>query len=117
MPEELKDAIEKNAQGPKSARGDVGAVEQHSLAEQSEADRYLSSREAQAKPTRRSGSRSCRRLERIRTAESSVFGRLKRVTGVGAAAEQTPGDGRRLSDAVLALWCLLGIRAGGVRAR
>jgi hypothetical protein len=50
MPEELKDVIEKNAQGPKSAKGDVGEVEQHSLTEQIEADRYLASREAQAKP-------------------------------------------------------------------
>ena len=50
MAEDLKDAIEKNAQGPKSVRGDVGEVQQHSLTEQIEADRYLASRETQAKP-------------------------------------------------------------------
>ena len=50
MADELKDAIEKNAQGPRSARGDVGEVQQHSLTEQIEADRYLASREAGAKP-------------------------------------------------------------------
>jgi len=47
MPGELKDAIEKNAQGPKSARGEV---EQHSLTEHIEADPYLASREAGSKP-------------------------------------------------------------------
>ena len=44
MADELKDVIKKNAQGPKSARGDVGEVEQHSLTEQIEADRYLDAR-------------------------------------------------------------------------
>jgi hypothetical protein len=34
MTDELKDAIEKNAQGPKSARGDVGEVEQPSFPDQ-----------------------------------------------------------------------------------
>jgi hypothetical protein len=50
MADELKDVIEKSAQGPKRAKGDVGEVEQHSLTEQIEADRYLASREARAKP-------------------------------------------------------------------
>jgi hypothetical protein len=50
MPDDLKDAIEKNAQGQKRAKGNVGEVEQHSLTEQIEADRYLASREAQGKP-------------------------------------------------------------------
>jgi len=50
MPDELKEAIENNAQGPKSARGDVGRVEQHSLGDQIEADRYLASRQARSKP-------------------------------------------------------------------
>jgi len=50
MPDELKEAIEKNAQGPKSAKGDVGQVEQHALKDQIEADRYLASREARSKP-------------------------------------------------------------------
>jgi len=49
MPDELKEAIEKNAQGP-SAKGDVGQVEQHLLADQIEADRYLASREARSRP-------------------------------------------------------------------
>ena len=39
MPDELKEANEKDAQGPKSAKGDVGEVEQHSLKGQIEADR------------------------------------------------------------------------------
>ena len=46
MPDEVKEAIEKNAQGPKSANGNVGQMEQHSLVDQIEADRYLASREA-----------------------------------------------------------------------
>ena len=50
MPDEVKEAIEKNAQGPRSAKGDVGQVEQHSLADQIEADRYLATRQARSKP-------------------------------------------------------------------
>ncbi len=50
MPEDLRDAIEKSAQGPKRAKGDMGEVEQHPLADQIEADRYLASRDAGAKP-------------------------------------------------------------------
>jgi hypothetical protein len=50
MADEVKDAIEKNAQGPRSAKGDVGEVQQHSLKDQAEADRYLASREARSKP-------------------------------------------------------------------
>jgi len=50
MPDELKDAIERNAQGPKSAKGDVGQVEQHPLKDQIEADRYLATRQAKSKP-------------------------------------------------------------------
>ena len=46
MADGVKDAIEKNAQGPQSARGDVGEVRQHSLKDQIEADRYLASRDA-----------------------------------------------------------------------
>ncbi|MFW6119171.1 MAG: hypothetical protein ACOC7S_02445 [Planctomycetota bacterium] len=48
--EDAKDAIEKNAQGPRSAKGDVGEVRQHSLKDQVAADRYLASREARSKP-------------------------------------------------------------------
>ena len=50
MADDVKDAIEKNAQGPQSARGDVGEVRQHSLKDQVDADRYLASREARSKP-------------------------------------------------------------------
>jgi hypothetical protein len=50
MPDDVKKAIEENAQGPQSARGDVGEVRQHSLKDQIEADRYLASREARSKP-------------------------------------------------------------------
>jgi len=50
MAEDVKDAIEKNAKGPRRARGDVGEVQQHSLKDQVEADRYLASREARSKP-------------------------------------------------------------------
>ena len=50
MADDVKDAIEKNAQGPQSAKGDVGEVRQHSLKDQIEADRYLASREARGNP-------------------------------------------------------------------
>ena len=46
----LVDIIEENAQGPRSARGDVGEVQQHSLPDQIEADRYLAAQEAGSKP-------------------------------------------------------------------
>jgi hypothetical protein len=46
MPDDVKEAIEKNAQGPKSAKGDIGQVEQHALKDQIEADRYLESKKA-----------------------------------------------------------------------
>ncbi|MFO7958342.1 MAG: hypothetical protein R6X33_14745 [Candidatus Brocadiia bacterium] len=52
MADELKDAIEKNAQGPRSAKGDVGEVQQHSLKDQLAADRYLASKESGDKPTK-----------------------------------------------------------------
>jgi hypothetical protein len=52
MPDEIKNAIEENARGPQSARGDLGEVRQHSLKDQIEADRYLASREAGDKPTK-----------------------------------------------------------------
>ena len=52
MADEMKEAIEKNAQGPQSAKGDLGEVRQHSLKDQVEADRYLASKEAGGKPTR-----------------------------------------------------------------
>jgi hypothetical protein len=43
MTEDLENTIRENASGPKRARGDSGEMEQHSLAEQVEADRYLNS--------------------------------------------------------------------------
>lgn len=42
----IEDAIRDNAAGPKKAQGDSGSVEQHSIPEQIEADRYLASKEA-----------------------------------------------------------------------
>ncbi|NLW49346.1 MAG: DUF2924 domain-containing protein [Candidatus Brocadiaceae bacterium] len=38
MADNVKDAIEKNAKGPRRAKGDVGEVQQHSLKDQVEAD-------------------------------------------------------------------------------
>ncbi len=48
MPEESKisESILKNASGPKSAEVDGQRVEQHSLKDQIEADRYLASKKA-----------------------------------------------------------------------
>jgi len=39
MPEDLEDAIENNAAGPRRASGDSGSVEQHSLRDQIEPDK------------------------------------------------------------------------------
>ena len=44
--DDLEDALRENARGPKRAKGDAGEVEQHSLKEQLEADRYLASKKA-----------------------------------------------------------------------
>ena len=46
MAEDLGNTIRTNADGPKRARGDSGEMEQHSLREQIEADRYLNSKQA-----------------------------------------------------------------------
>jgi len=46
MPEELEQAIKDNAAGPSKAAVDGQSVEQHSLRDQIEADRYLASKEA-----------------------------------------------------------------------
>ena len=46
---DLEQKIRENASGPKSAKGDAGEVEQHSLPEQIEADRYLNSKAAMKK--------------------------------------------------------------------
>ena len=44
--DELDDAIRTNAEGPKSASGDAGSIEQHSIPDQIAADRYLASKKA-----------------------------------------------------------------------
>lgn len=46
MAEELEQAIKDNAAGPAKAAVDGQSVEQHSLRDQIEADRYLASKEA-----------------------------------------------------------------------
>jgi len=48
----LEQAIRDNASGPAKASGDAGSVEQHSLHDQIEADRYLASKQAAAAPAR-----------------------------------------------------------------
>ncbi len=52
MPEDLTDAIQQNAEGPKRAQGDAGSVEQHGLKDQIEADKYLASKEAVKNPAK-----------------------------------------------------------------
>ena len=49
MGRDLAHSIRRNARGPKRAKGDSGEMEQHSLAEQIEADRYLESKDAARK--------------------------------------------------------------------
>lgn len=46
MADEIEDKIEENAKGPKRAQNDTGSMEQHSLADQIEADRYLANKRA-----------------------------------------------------------------------
>ena len=46
MAEELDSTIRENAAGPKRASGDAGSVEQHGLADQIAADKYLASKQA-----------------------------------------------------------------------
>ncbi len=46
MADDLEDTIRQNAQGPAKASGDAGSIEQHSLADQIAADRYLSAKDA-----------------------------------------------------------------------
>ncbi len=46
MADDLEQAIRDNAAGPAKASGDTGSVEQHKLADQIAADRYLASKEA-----------------------------------------------------------------------
>jgi hypothetical protein len=46
MADELDDAIRTSAEGPKSASGDSGSMQQHSIPDQIAADRYLASKKA-----------------------------------------------------------------------
>jgi len=48
--EALDDKIRDNASGPAKASNETGSVEQHSLRDQIEADRYLASKDAAANP-------------------------------------------------------------------
>ncbi|MBX3387173.1 MAG: hypothetical protein KF768_11430 [Phycisphaeraceae bacterium] len=52
MPEDLDQAIRDNAGGPARVQGDSGSVQQHSLKDQIEADRYLASKDAAKNPAR-----------------------------------------------------------------
>jgi len=46
MPEDLDNSIQRNAQAPRKATADSVSVEQHPLADQIAADRYLESKKA-----------------------------------------------------------------------
>lgn len=46
MPDDIEDAIEENAMGPKKASNDTGSMEQHPLPDQIAADRYTKSTQA-----------------------------------------------------------------------
>jgi hypothetical protein len=46
LAEELDNSIKENAAGPRKASGDSGSVEQHGLADQIAADKYLESKKA-----------------------------------------------------------------------
>ena len=46
MADQLDNTIRENAAGPKRASGDAGSVEQHALADQIAADKYLASKQA-----------------------------------------------------------------------
>ncbi len=52
MPNDLEQTIRDNAAGPAKASGDSGSVEQHSLKDQIEADRYLASKQASVWPAK-----------------------------------------------------------------
>lgn len=52
MPNDLEQTIHDNAAGPKRAQGDAGSVEQHSLKDQIEADRYLASKQVASNPAK-----------------------------------------------------------------
>jgi hypothetical protein len=50
MANDVEKAIEESAKGPKRASGDSGSVEQHSLREQIEVDKYLAVKRAGRNP-------------------------------------------------------------------
>jgi len=50
MTDELDNVIRDNAAGPRQASGDAGSVQQHSLADQIAADKYLSAKQAGRNP-------------------------------------------------------------------
>lgn len=50
MAKSLAKAIRRNAAGPKRAKGDSSEVEQHSLADQIEAEKFLAAKDAVKKP-------------------------------------------------------------------
>jgi len=52
MPDDLKDVIKENAEGPESAEVDGVRSKQHDLRDQIEADKYLISKRAAANPAR-----------------------------------------------------------------
>ena len=60
MPDDLEDTIRQNASGPAKAAGDAGSVEQHKLADQIEADRYLASKQASKSKSRGLGHQQTR---------------------------------------------------------
>jgi len=60
LSEDLDNTIRDNAAGPRRAAGDSGSMEQHSLSEQIEADRYLASKTAA-----RSGSLGIRKAKLV----------------------------------------------------
>ena len=49
MADDLKDAIKQNAEGPKQATADGVSTQQHSLADQIVADKYLAGKDAVSK--------------------------------------------------------------------
>ena len=52
MPDDLKEVIKKNAEGPESAEVDGVRTTQHSLREQIEVDKYLASKNVSSNPAR-----------------------------------------------------------------
>ena len=49
MPDDVQSAIQQNVQGPSSARGDSGEVQQHAPESQIAADKYLSANQGAGK--------------------------------------------------------------------